>query len=141
LFDGECGFCSRVVLWVLRHERQQTLQFAPLESPVARRLLQQHPECTHADSVLWVDMDETMHARRILARSAAALQLCGYLGGAWNLLRVAWLIPRPLRDAVYDLVARNRHRLLGARPCPLPTPEQRRRFLGDPSSGLADGDR
>lgn len=131
LFDGECGFCSRVVQWVLRHERRSSLRFASLQSPVAQQLLQGHPQEARGDSVLWIDTDSSLQPLRILDRSAATLRLCRYLGGAWNLLRVAWLVPRPLRDALYDLVARHRHRLASDPACALPTTQQRRRFLVD----------
>jgi predicted DCC family thiol-disulfide oxidoreductase YuxK len=59
-----------------------------------------------------------------------------YLGGGWRwMARVGRLVPRKLRDAVYDLVARNRHRLARrSERCLLPTPEQRRRFLDGPDA-------
>lgn len=63
-------------------------------------------------------------------RSAAALRVARYIRGVWALALAAWLVPRPLRDAAYGLVARHRHRLPGgAGACFVPTPEVRARFL------------
>jgi predicted DCC family thiol-disulfide oxidoreductase YuxK len=129
LYDGECGFCSQVVSTVLRHERQRTLYFAALQSPLAATLLRQQAHIQQLDSVLWIDLDEAMVPQRTLQRSAATLRLFAYLGGWWHALRLGWLIPRPWRDALYDVVARNRHRLLRHTACALPTATERRRFL------------
>jgi predicted DCC family thiol-disulfide oxidoreductase YuxK len=87
-----------------------------------------HPALGGADSVVWLEPATATRPERALVRSAAALRVVGYLGGAWTLLWIAWLVPRPLRDAVYDLMARHRHRLSGD-PCVVPGPEQRSRFL------------
>jgi predicted DCC family thiol-disulfide oxidoreductase YuxK len=63
--------------------------------------------------------------------SAAALRIARHLPGGWKLLRVFAVVPRPLRDAVYRWIARNRYRWFGKKEtCWLPTPELRGRFLG-----------
>lgn len=129
LFDDHCGFCSRIVQWIFRHEHLHTLTFAPLDSDVSRQLLRDHTAWLQKDSVLWVDVDTTGRVQRILSRSSAVLRLCRYVGGLWHLLRLAGILPRPLRDALYDVVARRRHRLFANQPCLLPTTEQRLRFL------------
>jgi predicted DCC family thiol-disulfide oxidoreductase YuxK len=130
LYDGDCGFCSSVVRFVLENERTDTLRFAALKSPAARRIIHKHNELDDIDSVVWVDRDESGAPERILVRSAAALRLARYLGGGWRLLAALWIVPRPARDFVYDLVARNRHRVLGRRRCVAPTADTQHRFLG-----------
>ena len=83
--------------------------------------------------MIWVEPAGGGAPERVVVRSAAALRVAGYLGGAWTLARAAWLVPRPLRDAAYDLVARHRHRFLGAAgACFVPPPEDRARFLDAP---------
>jgi predicted DCC family thiol-disulfide oxidoreductase YuxK len=63
-------------------------------------------------------------------RSSAALRIAAHLGGVWRLAAVFWLVPRPVRDGVYDFIARRRHRwLAGPAQCRLPTAEERARFL------------
>ena len=129
LYDGQCGFCSRIVQLVLRHEKQRTLLFSGLQSPYAQHLLRNHAEYNNVDSVLWVDLDDPATPRQVLAKSSAVLRLCSYLGGWWQWLRIAWIVPRPVRDALYDIIARNRHRLKSESVCALPTPAESDRFL------------
>jgi predicted DCC family thiol-disulfide oxidoreductase YuxK len=130
LYDGACGFCSRTVRFVLRHDGQRTLRFAPLQSPYAARVIARHAELTDLDSLMWVEAAGGGGPERVLVRSAAALSVAAYLGGWWRPLLAAWLVPLPLRDAAYDLVARHRHQLFGASDrCFVPPPEARARFL------------
>jgi predicted DCC family thiol-disulfide oxidoreductase YuxK len=128
LYDGTCGFCSRSVQFVLAREpvaRRTALRFAPLESAFGRGVLAQHPPLASVDSVVWYDAS----TGRVQVRSDAALSVARHLGGVWRLLAIAGgLVPRAIRDAVYDVVARNRHRLAGES-CLLPDASQRARFL------------
>lgn len=130
LYDGTCGFCARSVQFVLRRERPNgTLRFARLEGPLGTALRSRHPELARIDSVLWYEPGTAASPERLLWRSRGALRVAHYLGGVWSLLAsLGALVPRPLRDAVYDWIARHRHDL-AADACLVPTPEQRRRFL------------
>lgn len=129
LYDGTCGFCAASVQLVLRHDRRGTLRFAPLQGVTGQEILARHPELAAVDSVLWVD-DPGGPNEQLSSRSTAALRTARYLGGAWHLMRIGWIAPRPIRDAVYDLIARNRHRIpFQADVCALPAPEVRHRFL------------
>ena len=130
LFDGKCGVCTRSVRLLLRWDRRRgTLRFAPLGSQVARSILARHPEAREIDSLLWYRPGPD--GGELLARSDAVLAAGTYLGGGWAVLAaVGRLVPRILRDALYDLVARYRLRFPGMRrTCRLPTPEESRRFL------------
>lgn len=131
LYDDTCGFCAASVQLVLRHDRAGALRFAPLEGVLGRAVRERHPELEHVDSIVWVDPPASSGtAERILTRSSAALRVAAYLGGWWRLAAVAWLVPRPVRDAVYRLIAKHRHQLSGrGTQCLVPTPEQRVRFL------------
>ena len=130
LYDGTCGFCAESVQLVLRHDRQGTLRFAALDSPFGRAVLARHPELARVDSVVWCEPATDGAGERLLTRSSAALRVARYLGGPWRLATAAGLIPRFLRDPLYDLVARHRHQLARGGPhCLVPTPDQRARFL------------
>jgi predicted DCC family thiol-disulfide oxidoreductase YuxK len=132
LYDGTCGFCAANVQFVLRHDkRRRTLRFSSLQGPTATELRSRHPELDVVDSVIWFEPGNAAHPETLLIKSAAVLRVLRYLGGAWRPLGVlAAIIPRALRDAVYDLVARHRHLLIrGATVCVIPTPEERGRFL------------
>ena len=129
LFDGDCAFCHRTVRFILGHERRRTLEFAPLAGPTAQQILSRRPDLADSDAVMWVDRATDGTVRSIEVRSAAALRVAGYLGGWWSLLTVLRIIPRFLRNAVYDALARHRHRLGGecsGEPWP---PRERSRFL------------
>ncbi|HET9066954.1 MAG TPA: DCC1-like thiol-disulfide oxidoreductase family protein [Gemmatimonadales bacterium] len=129
LYDGTCGFCQASVRFVLRHERRHTLCFAPLRGRTGETILSRHPELVALDSVIWVDGAGTP-AERVRIRSAATLRVLGYLGGPWSLLTVGRLVPPILRDAIYRLVSRHRHRIpVASDDCALPSTLVRERFL------------
>lgn len=87
-------------------------------------MLARHPGLAGVDSVVFVD------AGRAHTRSDAVIELGRYVGWPWRALRALRVIPRPLRDWGYDLVARARYRTFGRYDaCPLPPPEARARFL------------
>ena len=126
LYDGDCGFCARSVRFVLAREgRDRSLRFATLQGPVGERARAADPALAGVDSVLWLE------GGRVLARSDAALRALTYLGGPWRAAAaVGRAVPRALRDAVYDWIARHRMRLAGGGDgCLLPSPAQRARFL------------
>jgi predicted DCC family thiol-disulfide oxidoreductase YuxK len=134
LYDGTCGFCARNIQFVLHRERgRRTLHFASLQSRVGEEVRARHPEFAAVDSVIWLEPADGARPERVLVRSAAVLSVLTYLGGFWAVLaKVGALVPRALRDAIYDFVARHRHQFIRADPsCLLPTPEQRARFLDD----------
>jgi predicted DCC family thiol-disulfide oxidoreductase YuxK len=129
LYDGTCGFCAQSVQFVLRHESptRRALRFASLQSPTGAEIRVRHPQLNAIDSVIWYEPATDV----VLVRSAAVLQVLRYLGGIWSVLAgVGAVVPRALRDFVYDFVARHRHRLVrGAPACVVPTAEQRPRFI------------
>lgn len=130
LYDGECGLCHSTVQLVLRHDHRGTLRFAALQSDFARDVIRRHPEIAGIDSMIWVEPARPGAPERVYVRSSGSLKLAAYLGGLWKLLLVGWLIPRPLRDGLYRLLAANRYRIFGRRDgCLLPSPQVRARFL------------
>lgn len=125
LFDGECNLCHGAVQFLLRRDRKATFRFASLQSAAGRAALARTTALGDVpDSIALV------HAGRVWFRSAAALAIARRLGLPWSLLTVFWLVPYPLRDWLYDWIARNRHRWFGRRAaCWVPTPELRARFV------------
>lgn len=125
LFDGVCNLCSGSVQFLLKRDRAGRLRFASLQSDAGRSLLAEHG--LPVDSLRSVVLVEDGRAWQ---ESSAALRIARHLPGAWKLLRVFAAVPRPLRDAVYRWIARNRYRWFGkAETCWLPTPEVKSRFL------------
>ncbi len=131
LYDGDCGFCAGSVQFVLGHEppaARARLAFAPLQGGFGTRLRARFPELDGVDSLVWYDPTGPT-GPTVRVRSAAALAATAHLGGLWAVLAVLGrLVPRVLRDAIYDLIARRRF-VLAAPACLLPTPNERSRFL------------
>ena len=125
LFDGICNLCNGFVDFVIARDRAAHFAFASLQSEAARRVLSdvnvEHPL---PDSFVLVEDG------RVFARSDAALRIARRLGFPWGLAYPLMVVPRPLRDWAYDVVARNRYHWFGRREtCRVPTPDLRRRFL------------
>jgi predicted DCC family thiol-disulfide oxidoreductase YuxK len=120
-FDGVCGLCNRFVDALLRADRGAQLKFAPLQGDTARRLLPPRPHDAAAWSVVYLD-EHGLHER-----TDALVALGRRLGGAWRLAAALAIVPRPLRDALYGVIARHRYRLSTRRAaCRLPPPGDRR---------------
>ena len=123
-FDGVCGLCNRFVDSLLKRDTQAVFLFAPLQGETAQRLLSKNDTETLGSIVLW-------EQGRTFRRSTAVVQVLWKLGGVWAWLGWGlWIIPKPLRDLGYKLVAASRYRLFGKKEtCRLPTSEERSRFL------------
>jgi predicted DCC family thiol-disulfide oxidoreductase YuxK len=127
LFDGVCNLCNGFVQFVIARDPQARFQFAALQSSAAERLL--GPRDTHGD---WPDSMVLVTEGRVFTRSAAALRILRGLRVPWPLAFAFIVVPPPLRDWLYDIVARNRYRWFGRRDvCMVPTPDLRARFLND----------
>ena len=125
LFDGVCNLCNGLVRFIIRHDRRKWFSFAPLQSAAGQLVLHQH-------DLAISDFNTLVYFRKgvILTRSTAALNVARDLGGAWTVAYAFILVPRFIRDAVYDLISRKRFKWFGKRDsCMVPTPELRSRFL------------
>jgi predicted DCC family thiol-disulfide oxidoreductase YuxK len=124
LYDGYCALCNGWVKFLLRFDRHGTLRFAALTGDTGRQLVAEHPDLAGIDSLVLVSGD------RVSVRSAAVLQILAYLGWPWRAAGIFRIVPREIRDSLYDVVAYWRYRLFGRyEACPLPPADQRHRFL------------
>lgn len=127
IFDGVCNFCDHTVNFILRHEAEAQLLFVPLQTSTGARILRElgfDPE----DAKTFVFID----GGRAYSRSAAAVRLARHLRWPWRALTAVWIIPRPLRDYGYSLIAANRYRWFGRKDtCMIPSPEVSQRFVQD----------
>ncbi len=131
LYDGGCGLCCRSVAFALRRSRPEDLAFASLDSPVGQAELLRcgFPADYRGSAVLIAD-------GRAWARSDAAVRLAGRLYWPWRAGAALRFVPRFLRDAVYDLVARHRLRFFGPGDhCAVPRAGDRERFRDGPANG------
>lgn len=125
LFDGVCNLCNRAVDFVIARDPRGIFRFASLQSEAAKPLLARCGMAADSlESIVLVE-DDACHVR-----SAAALRIARRLTWPWPALYALVVLPRPLRDAVYDWFARHRYRVFGRRQaCRLPTPDLAARFL------------
>lgn len=130
LYDGNCGFCAASVQFILRHERHHTLRFAAIESGFGAAVRARHAQLDGVDSMMWVQPSPDGRMETVFTRSAAAILAADYLGGPWRLALLLRILPPMLRDAVYDVVARHRHRLFRSpEQCYLPPVDALARFI------------
>jgi len=125
LYDGVCNLCNASVKFIANRDATGRYHFAHLQSKTGQRLARAHGiEPTSMDSFVLV---ENRHA---LVKSDAWLSILGSLGGIWAATRIFRLIPRAIRDAIYDLVGRFRYRVFGrTTQCQVPGPDLYDRFL------------
>jgi len=123
-YDGYCALCDRFIGFVLARDRQGRYRYAPLSGETARGRFGESLDPDQPQTVL---LEEPGKVR---VRSDAALAIVAGLGGGWKLVQALRIIPRPIRDWVYDVIARHRFKWFGRRAeCRIPAPEQKDRFL------------
>ena len=116
-----CNLCVGSVRFVIKRDSRAVFRFGSLQSPAAQRLLAGPSE---AESVLLVENG------RVYRKSSAVLRIARQLDGAWPALAVLLIVPRPLRDAIYDWIGRRRYRWFGRREaCWRPAAELAGRFI------------
>ena len=125
LFDGVCHLCDGAVRFILKRERAAELKFAPLQSDSGKSLLQKYGYPSgYLDGLILIENN------RAHDRSSACLRIAGKLSFPWNLLFPLLIIPKPLRDFIYGIIASARYRWFGKKEsCSLPQGEDQARFL------------
>jgi predicted DCC family thiol-disulfide oxidoreductase YuxK len=124
LYDGVCVFCSRWVRFVAVRDVRRRFRFTPIQSGYGTRLAQAFG-IDPADP----DTNAVIHGGVAGFKSDAALTVLSALPG-WGWTRVLFSVPKPLRNAVYNLVARNRYRIFGKYDqCFVPDAEMRARVI------------
>lgn len=124
LFDGECNFCDSSVQFIIKRDPAGYFNFTSLQSDVGQSLLMSSHVPSNIDSMILIKDGHVFY------KSSAALRICRHLAGAWKLMYVFIIVPAPVRNFVYDIIAKNRYRWFGKKEsCMLPPSEIRDRFL------------
>ena len=125
LFDGVCNLCNRSVGFIIRRDPKARFRFAALQSDPGRRLLKARSlPLDQFDTMVLIDGSSSY------TRSDAAIRIARRLSGPWPILAAARVIPRPMRNWLYDLVAGHRYRWFGRKDaCMMPTEDVAHRFL------------
>ncbi|MGZ3794614.1 MAG: thiol-disulfide oxidoreductase DCC family protein [Bdellovibrio sp.] len=122
-FDGVCHLCNGFVDAVISRDKRHFLFFAPLQGSTAEQLLSTNDRAK-LDSIIYFENGKTYY------RSTAILKIMSSLGGFYKLFSAAWIIPGPIRDIVYNIIAKNRYSWFGKREfCRLPQPEEKSYLL------------
>jgi predicted DCC family thiol-disulfide oxidoreductase YuxK len=131
LYDGVCALCNGSVKFMMKRDRLDQFRYAPLESDLGREMLARFDIRALPDGVVLVT-DALAPGERIYHRSDSISESLQRLGAPWRMVgKLLAILPRPLRDWAYGVIARYRYRLFGRYDtCPVPSPEQRSRLLG-----------
>lgn len=120
-FDGECNLCNSSVQFIIRHDKKKRFLFAPLQSAAGQRAKHVVGE---------VDSIVLYNNGRYFTKSDAALGVARMLSGLWPVLYAGIILPRFIRDGIYEYISRNRYKWYGKRSeCMIPTPELKARFI------------
>lgn len=125
LFDGVCNLCSASVQFIIKRDPKSVFQFAALQSTTGQQLLDHfHIDKNKLHSIILV------RGNYFYQRSDAALEIARKLRGVWPLLYTFKILPRFMRDAVYDWISSRRYRFFGKQEaCWIPTPDLKSRFI------------
>ncbi len=124
-FDGICNLCNRTVQFVIKHDPNEKFLFASFHSDSGRNVAAMFGiDIDKADSFVLISEGKKYF------KSTAALMVISELSGPIKILSLFKLLPEPLRNRLYDWVARNRYKWFGKKErCMIPTKKQQKRFL------------
>ena len=124
LFDGLCNLCNTSVNFVIKNDKKGVFRFAPIQTDFGETTLKKYNINTKdTDSIVLIDEDNHY------IKSTAALYIAKELSGAYPLLFCFMIVPKFIRNWIYDLVAKNRYKWFGKKvTCMIPTPELKNKF-------------
>lgn len=125
LYDGVCILCDGAIQYALRHEKSPNIRFVTIQSDEGRALARQYGvDPNEPDTFIFISNDKA------LIKSDGVIELSTYLRGITSIVRFGWIIPKPIRDWLYLLVASNRYKLFGKKQeCRIPDEKHRTRFV------------
>lgn len=125
LYDGVCKFCNSSVNFILDHERNQALSFAPIQSDLGRSILRKFDlPLDYTDSLLYYEEG------KLFSHSKAAFKISEFLKKPWSWVSIMQFLPAVFTDFFYNLIARHRYKLMGKTDtCSVPNPKNAQRFL------------
>lgn len=124
LFDGVCNLCNASVRFVIARDHNDRFRFAPLQSEAGRQLARHYALPDNLSTFFLIDDG------RAYEKSAAWLRIMRLLGRPWSALYFLVIVPRPVRDWIYDFVGRNRYQWFGKLDqCPVPEARWQQKFL------------
>ncbi len=130
LFDGVCALCDWSVQFLLKRDKQAVLKFAPLQGPTAAAILKRHPEIEDLTGSIILVQDYNTPTESSSVSSQAILDCLSTLRGFWRIVSWLRIVPRFIRDPVYNLIAKKRYKWFGKyEECMVPSVAVRDRFF------------
>ncbi len=125
LFDGICNLCNKSVQFVIEHDKHNYFKFASLQSNFGQSFLKEKKiDQNNFDSIIYIEDN------KYYTKSSAALKIAKHLDKNISWLNYFIVVPKPIRDFFYSLIANNRYKLFGKQEsCWLPTKELKAKFL------------
>ena len=125
LFDGICNLCNSAVNFIIKRNKKSQIQFAALQTNSGKQLLEQFNLPTQSiNSLILIEKGI------VYTQSTAVLKICKHLNGLWPLLYGLIIVPKFIRNGIYQLIATNRYQRFGKQEkCMVPSPELSDRFL------------
>lgn len=124
LYDGECNLCNKSVQFVIKRDKNGYFKFASRQSKIGQNLLEKHQVPARLDSIILIE-NNTYYGE-----SAAVLRICRHLDGIWKAFYILLAVPKPVRNFVYRIVAKNRKKWFGkSDSCLVPSSGIKERFL------------
>ena len=125
LFDGVCNLCNGAVTYIIKRDKNNVFKFAALQSEIGQQLISKfNIDTSKVDSIILID------GEKHYTKSSAALHIAKQLSGAYPLLFGFMVVPKFIRNSVYDYIAKNRYKWFGKKEsCMIPTAELKSKFL------------
>lgn len=127
LFDGVCNFCNYWVDFIIQRDQKAFFRFVPIQSRFARNLTAELKiDASKSDTIILLVNE------KVYFKSDAVMQITKKLDGLWKLLYVFMIIPKPIRDLIYNLFAKNRYNWFGRKKsCRIPSKFEESRFISE----------
>jgi len=123
LFDGVCNLCNASVQFIIKRDKGDYFRFSTLQSETGKAMANKYGVSANASSVILIEGEKKY------SKSTAALRIAKKLSGLWPLLYLFIIIPPPIRNGIYRIVAKNRYSWFGKKDeCMVPSPEQTHKF-------------
>lgn len=125
LFDGLCNLCNGSVNFILKRDKKGKFKFASLQSDIGKELCKQYDiDTSIVDSIILIKND------KVFIKSDSVLEILKDLPIGWRIFRIGIILPKPIRDYLYDLIAKHRYRIFSKKDeCPIPSKDVQDRFL------------
>jgi predicted DCC family thiol-disulfide oxidoreductase YuxK len=123
-FDGFCALCNGSVKWIINRDKNKVFKYAHLQGETAKKQLLMTFDLNYPSSIVLLDRD------KIYTKTDATIRIAKELPAPWSGLALFWIIPRPIRNGVYELISKYRYKWFGKYDvCTIPSAEDKDLFL------------